>query len=206
MNNIVHIQKNDLVVSIQDMADFSGNDYRSVQTLMRKKEKSFEKLGLFLPAKAQGISDFKSLILNEPQATFLITLMKNNEIVTEFKLSLVMEFYRMREQLCEVNRIQLETAHQEIKQLQVKRLKTYSHGFMSLRKYLKDNEINLTEETAWSLLLAYGVVIQRDVLVSKKFLADDTFGKQVGDSVIEFNSRALDNVFASHVNREPTLF
>ena len=102
--------------------------------------------------------------------------------------------------------IKSEIAHNEIKQLQVKRLKTYSHGFMSLRKYLKDNDINLTEETAWSMLLQCNAVEKRDTLVSKTFLLDDTFGKQIGDSVIEFNSRALDNVFSNYVNVEPSLF
>ena len=202
MKHMVQIQNNDLVVSIQDMADFSKTDYSSVRRLLRNNSKSFEELDLFLPKNV----DFKSTLLNEPQATFLITLMENTDVVRRFRLKLVMEFYAMRQRLCEVNRVQLEIAQSEIKQLQVKRLKIYSHGFMSLRKYLKDNEIDLTEETAWGLLLSSGVVVQRDVIVSKKFLADDTFGKQIGDSVIEFNSRALDSVFADHVDTKPTLF
>ncbi len=202
MKSIVHIQKNDLVVSIQDMADFSGNDYRSIRDLVRKNEISFGKLGLSLPKELR----FKSVLLNEPQATFLITLMKNTKIVTEFKLSLVMEFYRMREQLCEVNRIQLETAHKEIKQLQVKRLKTYKDGFMSLRKYMKENDIDLTEETAWSELIKHQIVEKRDVVVSKKFLLDESFGRQHKDNGIEFDSRSLDLIFRDYVSIAPSLF
>jgi len=202
MKHMVTIQKNDLVVTLQDMADFSGTDYTSVRRLLRNHSESFKILGLDLPRQV----DFKSTLLNEPQATFLITLMKNNTVVTRFKLQLVMEFYRMRETLCEVNRVQLETAQKEIKQLQVKNMKTYSHGFISLRKYLKDNDIALTEETAWSMLLVYGVVENRDVVMSKKFLTDETFGRQNGDATIEFNSRALDQVFGELVQRDPTLF
>lgn len=35
-------------------------------------------------------------ILNEQQATFLLTLMRNSEVVVRFKVELVKEFYRMR--------------------------------------------------------------------------------------------------------------
>lgn len=37
-------------------------------------------------------------ILNEQQATFLLTLMRNSEIVVRFKVELVKEFYRLRNQ------------------------------------------------------------------------------------------------------------
>ncbi len=202
MKNIVHIQNHDLVVSIQDMADFSNTKYESTKRLIQKYSSDFEDLGLRLPKEY----DFKSVELNEPQATFLITLMKNNDIVRQFKKNLVMEFYRMREQLCEVNRIQLETAHNEIRQLQIKRMKTYKDGFMSLRKYIKENNIDLTEDTAWSMLIEYEVVVKRDVPVSKSFLLDDTFGRQHKDNGIEFNSRSLDLIFRDYIKVESTLF
>ena len=100
----------------------------------------------------------------------------------------------------------IQTAHNEIKQLQVKRMKTYKGGFMALSKYLKDNNIPVTQDTAFEKLALLGVVESRDVITSKKFLLDETFGRQTGDSVIEFNSRALDDVFSNYVNVEPSLF
>ncbi len=206
MQSIVHIQKNDLIVSIQDMADFSGNDYKSVQSLIRKYKEDFLEVGLDTLSVREKSGDFKSLDLNEPQATLLITFMKNNPTVRKFKVALVKEFYRMREQLCEVNRIQLETAHSEIKQLTIKRMKTYKDGFMSLNKYLKEKNINLTNETAWSMLVKYDIVEHRDVLTSKVFLMDETFGRQTGDSVIEFNSRSLDLIFNEYIHTQPDLF
>ena len=99
---MVQIQNNDLVVSIQDVANFSKTKYDSVRDLLTRNRKSFEILDLRLPKE----SDFKSVLLNEPQATFLLTLMRNTSIVTRFKLQLVMDFYAMREKLCEVNRVQ----------------------------------------------------------------------------------------------------
>ncbi len=205
MQNIVHIQKDDLVVSIKDMAKFSNTESRSIENLIRTHTKHFERLGLITKTKGK-YRDFKSQFFNEPQAVFLITLMRNTKEVTEFKINLVMEFYRMREQLCEVNRIQLETAHNEIKQLQVKRMKTYKDGFMSLNKYMKENNIELTKETAWSMLVKYDIVEHRDILTSKVFLTDDSFGRQNGDAVIEFNSRSLDLIFRDYISISPTLF
>lgn len=43
-------------------------------------------------------------ILNEPQATFLITLFRNTDIVINFKSELVAEFWRMREILSDLSR------------------------------------------------------------------------------------------------------
>ncbi len=206
MKNIVKVENNDLLVSIQDIADFSNNDYRSVQRLFSKYKNDFSDLGYVVENSKSGISDFKSHLLNEPQATFLITLMKNNDIVRMFKKSLVLQFYKMRERLCEVNRHQLETAHQEIKTLKYKGMKTYKDGFMSLNKYMKENDIDLTKETAWSMLVKYEIVEHRDVLTSKVFLIDDTFGRQNGDSVIEFNSRSLDLIFKDYIYATPSLF
>ena len=48
----------------------------------------------------------KVAILNEPQATFLITLLRNNEIVTDFKEELVDRFYKMREILLNRQNVQ----------------------------------------------------------------------------------------------------
>ena len=44
--------------------------------------------------------------LNEPQATFLITLLRNNEIVLDFKSELVDRFYKMRELLLNRQNVQ----------------------------------------------------------------------------------------------------
>ncbi len=202
MKNIVHIENNDLVVSIQDVADYSKTKYESVKRLLQNNSEEFKELGLRLPKEY----DFKTLLLNEPQTSFLLTLMKNNPIVKRFKLELVKEFYKMREALCEVNIRQLEAVRQELKTAQVKKMKTYKDGFMSLRKYLKDNDIAMSEEKAWQVLIDNGVVDIQDILVARKILIDETAGRQDGDSVIEFNSKFLDGYFHDYIYRPPTLF
>lgn len=202
MKNIVHIKDHDLKVSIQDMANFSKNEYKSVKRLIQSKKEYFLELGLSLPKEY----DFKSLELNEPQATFLMTLFKNNEVVTRFKLELVKQFYAMREKLCDATKYQIEQKDNRIKELTVNKMRTYKDGFMSLRKYLRENNIVMSEEKAWERLFAEGKIETQDVLTARRILVDHTFGRQEGHGVIEFNSRALDCIFGDFVKSEATLF
>ncbi len=131
-----------------------------------------------------------------------ICMMSNTEVGSEIRKY----FIRVEKLKCDTNKSQLEAAQKRIKQLSVKRMKTYKDGFVSLRKYLKDNDIKMTEETAWSMLVAKKVVENRDVYVSKKFLTNEIFGRQNGDAAIEFNTRALDTIFSNFIKAEPTLF
>ncbi len=101
---------------------------------------------------------------------------------------------------------QLETAHNEIRTLQLNERKTYKDGFMALSKYKAKNNIPLTIETMFDILSKYDIVENRDVTVSKKFLIDETFGRQKGDAVIEFNSRSLDLIFRDYIKVESNLF
>ncbi len=76
MKSIVHIQSNDLMVSVRDMSDFSGNDYESVRRLIKENKTHFESLGVIFEKDNRNRVDYKSTQLNEPQATFLLSLMK----------------------------------------------------------------------------------------------------------------------------------
>jgi len=58
----------------------------------------FGKLAFQMRPLKSGQSE-KIYKLNEPQATFLITLMKNTKRVVNFKKALVKQFYAMREEL-----------------------------------------------------------------------------------------------------------
>lgn len=71
--------------------------------LNRSFEKDFKELGKVghqNQALASGQKQ-KIYLLNEPQASYLITLLENNEVVRRFKLELVKEFYRMRKFILE---------------------------------------------------------------------------------------------------------
>ncbi len=100
----------------------------------------------------------------------------------------------------------IESKEKVITELKVKQMKTYKDGFVSLTKYLKDRNIKLSKELAWEMLEDCDepekVKIERDV----HFLRDETFGRQNGTAVIEFNSRALDTVFSEYIVSEKSLF
>lgn len=87
------------------IAEKSGNNYRSVQRIIENQQKRLEKFGVMrfeitLPKKgSKGGRPKKVYRLNEPQATLLITFLKNTDVVADFKTELVRQFYLMRFEL-----------------------------------------------------------------------------------------------------------
>ena len=88
----------------QIVAANTDNEHASVMKLVRDYQGHIEQFGLvrfeIAPrAKGQhGGGDVQFAILNEQQSTFLLTLMRNTEIVVRFKVELVKEFYRLRKE------------------------------------------------------------------------------------------------------------
>ncbi|MBE6011329.1 MAG: hypothetical protein E7234_02080 [Lachnospiraceae bacterium] len=103
MNNLVFIKNNDVFTDSLVIAKETGNEHRAVRQLIRTYEKQFQEFGTLniSNVKSTGGRPEQFYELNEPQATFLITLFKNNAKVVNFKLALVKEFYAMRLALME---------------------------------------------------------------------------------------------------------
>jgi len=104
MNELVKIQSDDVFTDTKVIADGTGNEHKSVNRLVTKYREDFEDFG------EVKFSDFKSLnpeggrptriyMLNEPQATLLITYLDNTAVVRKFKKELVRQFYAMRTEL-----------------------------------------------------------------------------------------------------------
>ena len=87
------------------IAERTENNYRSVQRTIENQMKRLETFGVMrfeitLPAKgSKGGRPKKIYQLNEPQATLIITFLKNTDIVADFKTELVRQFYLMRAEL-----------------------------------------------------------------------------------------------------------
>ncbi len=114
---ILKFIENEPRISHRVMAKNTDNLEVSVQNLINK---HMAKLELFGSVHFEnepredgnsGGDQPKTYYLNEPQATLLLTFMRNNEIVIEFKIRLVKEFYRMREDLKSKQQTQ-EISHQ----------------------------------------------------------------------------------------------
>ena len=86
------------------IAEYAGVKHHAVQQLIRKHMKHLESFGK-AAFEMRPLSNSKTgqriniYHLNEPQATFLITLLKNTPTVVAFKKDLVRQFYVMRSEL-----------------------------------------------------------------------------------------------------------
>lgn len=101
-NNLVYMQANKKPYTLSNIiAEGVGIKHRSITRTIRKHEKDFEefgKLGFKIRPSDSGQNE-KIYILNEEQATLLITYLKNTDIVREFKKRLVKEFYKLKEEI-----------------------------------------------------------------------------------------------------------
>ncbi len=111
MQELITIVENEPRVSHRVVAEQTENQQKNVNELIKKYHDEFEEFGR-VPFKTEGDSEVKlkqkdnpdyrpnkTYYLNEPQATFLMTLLRNKPVVVEFKKKLVKEFYSQREKL-----------------------------------------------------------------------------------------------------------
>ena len=94
---LVVLEKNKPVTTSLIIAKGVKTEHHSVITLIRRHIKSLEEFGtLEFQVRKSGGRPLEFAILNEEQTTFLITCMRNTEIVIDFKIKLVKEFYKMK--------------------------------------------------------------------------------------------------------------
>jgi phage regulator Rha-like protein len=97
MNELVMVKGNDIITDSLIIAEGTGYEHHTITRKIRDFSNDFKELGnLDVTSKYNGGNPVKIYNLNEPQASYLITLLENNDIVRRFKLDLVKEFYRMR--------------------------------------------------------------------------------------------------------------
>lgn len=104
MGEIVYFKNNDVFTDSLVIAEGTGVEHRKLKQTIRKYEKQMQGFGkLYAPYKAESTGGRKTeyYLLNESQATFLITLLKNTDRVVGFKAELVRQFYEMRKFIAE---------------------------------------------------------------------------------------------------------
>jgi len=95
------------------IAKHSENQHHAVQQLIVTHSKRLETLGVIAfemrkpPKGSKGGRPKKIYLLNEEQATLLITFLDNSDVVADFKLELVKQFFEMKKELM-TRRIQRE--------------------------------------------------------------------------------------------------
>lgn len=85
------------------IAQGTHNKHHAIQQLIRKYESDFSEFGkvAFEMRALQSGQFTKVFLLNEEQATLLLTYLRNTKEIREFKKKLVSEFYKMRRFLAE---------------------------------------------------------------------------------------------------------
>lgn len=104
MNELVYLKKDDAFTDSLVISKGTNVGHRKIKTVIKKHEaklKEFGKLSAPYQAESTGGRPEEYYILNEAQATFLITLLKNTETVVNFKAELVKQFYEMRKFIAE---------------------------------------------------------------------------------------------------------
>lgn len=105
MYELVELKGNELFTNSKVIADGTGNQHKNVREIIQKYEKVFEetpRLGkvTFKTESLKSGQKEKVYLLNEGQAMFLMTLLRNDGvdgIVVKFKARLASEFIRMRD-------------------------------------------------------------------------------------------------------------
>ncbi|HEM3568445.1 TPA: Rha family transcriptional regulator [Streptococcus suis] len=102
--NIVYMDgRKEPYTTSEIIAECAGVQHHTITRLIREHKVDFEtlgKVGFQIQAMDSG-QHSKNYILNEQQATLLITYLKNTEPVREFKKNLVKAFYDMRNEVAE---------------------------------------------------------------------------------------------------------
>lgn len=99
MNELVMLRGNDIFTNSLVISMGTGVRHDKVKESIRKHKDRVEKFGRLSPphkGESTGGRPEEIYQLNEQQATFIITLMKNTEKVLDFKEELVRQFYSMR--------------------------------------------------------------------------------------------------------------
>lgn len=103
MYELVEVRKDEIFTTSKIIADGTNNKHHSMTAIIQKYKSDFVEFGKvrFEMEPLESGQKEKVYILNEEQATLLMTYLRNNEVVRKFKKNLVHQFYAMRRFLIE---------------------------------------------------------------------------------------------------------
>lgn len=147
MTDLVFLKGKTPLTTSLIVAEGTQNQHESIIRLINEHKSHFERWGQihFTDLKSgnpKGGRPTRVALLNEQQATFLITLLRNNEIVLDFKSELVDRFYKMREILLQ----RQNTQWQEIRAETKRGYKDLSTAVRALYEFAKAHGCNVSEK------------------------------------------------------------
>ena len=117
MNELVFLANREVYTDTFIIAGRTKNEHESIKRLVKTHKKRFLKYGT-LPIsnrESNGGRPEQYYKLNETQAMILLTMLKNNDIVLDFKCALVEDFVKMRKLLLERNTLERQQAREQLK-------------------------------------------------------------------------------------------
>ena len=105
MGNLVFLEPNCIkaepITTSKVMSEFTGIGHRHIKKQITLHKSSLETFGLLVAHETEstGGRPEEITLLNEQQATLLVTFLKNTPVVVAFKTELVKQFYEMRTEL-----------------------------------------------------------------------------------------------------------
>lgn len=98
MYELVELRKDNVFTNSKIIAEGTGNQHHAVREIIKKYKVDIEEFGTLsiLNEESTGGRPMEVFLLNEEQATFVITLLRNSKVVVRFKKELVRQFYAMR--------------------------------------------------------------------------------------------------------------
>ena len=104
MSELVLLHHNEPMTTSLAISEGTENTHEAILKMVRKYLSSLQEFGrvgfeIEPFATAGGVQTREIAFLNEPQATLLITFLRNSEVVVRFKVALVKAFYELRDRL-----------------------------------------------------------------------------------------------------------
>lgn len=106
MNELVYLKADEAFTDSLVIANGTDNQHSTVTKTIKRYRKDFENFGALrfsdsVSKNPKGGRPSRIYILNEQQATLLVTYLGNSEIVRQFKVELVRQFFEMRKFIAE---------------------------------------------------------------------------------------------------------
>ena len=159
-------------ISHKTLVEYSGNDEKSILDLIRKYKNILKEIGgksqlLFkqhiIHHSNKSLNKQKIYFLNERQTMLLLTFMRNTEQIIKFKTKLVLEFYRMKQQIL---LLQKENAIQ-YREAGI-RLNDYDDNFKTISRLIKEYKLEkeFTPKVLNDLLVKENLAEKKKINVS----------------------------------------
>ncbi len=101
--DLITVKRNEIFTDSKVIANGTNNKHHAIQQIINKYEKDFKEFGelAFEMRPLPSGQKEKIYLLNEEQATLLMTYLRNSDVVRKFKKNLVHQFYKMRRHILE---------------------------------------------------------------------------------------------------------